>query len=112
MVDWTALEAKCDQRLHKLSKLPLSVFGRGFASAAYAVSPMLYLAEHMGAPPSAVLQRIGHHVAALVDHRADPLAPPPAARYSLALPRTFSRALTARVESECSLSRSTSLHGR
>ena len=73
VVDWAALEAKCVQRLHKLGVLPLSAFGRGFASAAYAVSSMLYLAEYMGAPPSAVLQRIGRHLAATVDHRADPL---------------------------------------
>ena len=75
VVDWPPLVNKFHQRLQKLGKLPLTVFGRGFASSAYAVSVLLYQAEYMGAPPAALLRNITSHVAAMVDHKADPLAP-------------------------------------
>ena len=41
-----------------LASLPLSIFGRGIASAAYGVSKLLYHAEFTGHPPPAAGQEL------------------------------------------------------
>ena len=50
---WTARLATVQGAYTKLSKLSLSTFGRGFASAAYGISTLLYHAEFAGLPEAA-----------------------------------------------------------
>ena len=71
-VDW---EAKLDKVLDCftfISTLPLSTFGRGFATAAYGVSKLLYAAEFAGMPPPAVVQKLDTATAKLVDRQQSP----------------------------------------
>jgi hypothetical protein len=74
VVDW---QARVDAVLTKftyISKLPLSAFGRGFASAGYGVSKLLYAAEFAGLPPPALITQLERAVAKLVDRKMAPAA--------------------------------------
>lgn len=71
-VDWEARITKVLGVLGYLSRLPLSVFGRAFASAGYGVSKLLYCAEFVGMPPATQLQRLTSAMAKLVDRKLAP----------------------------------------
>lgn len=60
----------CYARIASLPKL--SVFGRGFASAAYGVSKLLYHAEFAGHPPDDTLQQLARFTAKVVDRGQAP----------------------------------------
>ena len=47
---WTSRMAKVTKCYTRLAKLPLSVFGRGFAASAYGIGKLLYHAEFAGLP--------------------------------------------------------------
>ena len=51
--DWPGLLAQVEECFTKLSRLRLSAFGRGFSSAAYGISTLLFHAEYAGFPPAA-----------------------------------------------------------
>ena len=61
---------RCYTRLASLPRI--SVFGRGFASAAYGVSKVLYHAEFTGHPPVAVTQELERITAKVVERRLAP----------------------------------------
>lgn len=74
VVDW---QARIDSVLSKLtfiSRLPLSAFGRAFASAGYGVSKLLYAAEFAGLPPSPLITKLEKAVAKVVDRKMAPAA--------------------------------------
>jgi hypothetical protein len=76
--DWEGLQAGVEGSFARVASLRrLSVFGRGFASAAYGVSRLLYHAEFAGHPPSVVLAELDRAMARLVDGG---LPPRPVAR--------------------------------
>ena len=82
--DWPALLEGVKGCYARLARMPcLSVFGRGFASAAYGVSKVLYHAEFTGHPPPAALAEL-HRVTAKVVERG--LAPADATRRFAGLP--------------------------
>ncbi|KAL4433791.1 hypothetical protein ABPG75_000232, partial [Micractinium tetrahymenae] len=60
----------CYSRIASIPKL--SVFGRGFASAAYGISKLLYHAEFAGHPPDDVLQQLTRFTAKVVDRGQAP----------------------------------------
>ena len=64
---WPELLEGVRNRYDRIASLSLSVFGRGFASAAYGVSTVLYHAEFAGPPPRAVLDELTSLTAMLVD---------------------------------------------
>jgi hypothetical protein len=70
--DWPGLLAKVEKAYSFLSRLKLSHFGRGFASAGYGLSKILYAAEFVGLPPADVLQRLDCITAKLVDRGLPP----------------------------------------
>lgn len=70
--DWPAVMEGVEGCYARASSLPLSVFGRGFASAAYGVSKLLYHAEFAGHPPATHLDRLDRITAKLVDRGAAP----------------------------------------
>lgn len=71
--DWPALLEGVKGCYARLARLPkLSVFGRGFASAAYGVSKMLYHAEFAGCPPPAVVSELDSTTAKVVERRLAP----------------------------------------
>jgi hypothetical protein len=72
VVDWEGKLDKVLKCFRFISTLPLSTFGRGFASAAYGVSKLLYAAEFAGMPPPAVVQRLDSATAKLVDRQQSP----------------------------------------
>ena len=69
---WEQRVVAVENTYSKLAKLPLSIFGRGFASAAYGISQFLYHAEHGGLPPAAMLRRLRLVTAKLVDRGRAP----------------------------------------
>ena len=69
---WPALMEGVHASYTKLATLPLSVFGRGIASAAYGVSKILYHAEFTGHPPAAAAQDLERWTARVVDRKAPP----------------------------------------
>jgi hypothetical protein len=74
VVDW---QARVDAVLSKfafISRLPLSMFGRAFASSGYGISKLLYAAEFGGLPPAALLDRLEAATAKLVDRKMAPAA--------------------------------------
>lgn len=74
--DWAGLQATVEGSFARVASLRrLSVFGRGFASAAYGVSRMLYHAEFAGHPPPAVLAELDRATARLVDGGLPPRPP-------------------------------------
>jgi exonuclease III len=74
VVDW---QARLDAVLSKfafISRLPLSLFGRAFASSGYGISKLLYAAEFGGLPPAGLLDRLQAATAKLVDRKMAPAA--------------------------------------
>lgn len=71
---WAGLLGRVEAVYAKISTLGLSVFGRGFASAAYGVPKLLYHAEFLGSPPPAVAARLQCITAKLVDRGLAPAA--------------------------------------
>lgn len=70
--DWPGLLAKVQKAYTFISKLHLSNFGRGFASAGYGMSKILYAAEFVGLPPADVLAELDRITAKLVDKGMSP----------------------------------------
>ena len=69
---WADRLAGVEAAFTRVSRLGLSLFGRGFASAAYGVSRLLYFAEFLGHPPPAVASRLTTITARLVDRARSP----------------------------------------
>ena len=69
---WAERLAGVEATFTRISSLGLSLFGRGFASAGYGVSRLLYFAEFMGHPPAAVASRLQNITARLVDRARSP----------------------------------------
>ena len=64
---WDGLVDTINACYSKVASLPkLSMFGRGFANAAYGISKALYHAEFTGLPPAAVLQGLDRTTTKLV----------------------------------------------
>ena len=60
------------QRMTKISRMGLSMFGRATAAGAYALQMSTYHMEHSGLPPPEALSRIMSDVAKLVDRALGP----------------------------------------
>jgi len=71
-VDWGPRLQKLEQKLHKISTLPISAFGRAFAASSYALSSILNTAEFAGPPPGSDINMVEQQVAALVDAKRSP----------------------------------------
>ena len=71
---WAERLAGVEGTFARISSLGLSLFGRGFASAGYGVSRLLYFAEFMGHPTATVASRLGAVTARLVDRARPPSA--------------------------------------
>ena len=71
-VEWQPRLERVERCYGKLAAMHLSAFGRGFGSAAYGVSQLLYHAEYAGLPPQPILQRLERVTAALVDRGLAP----------------------------------------
>jgi exonuclease III len=71
-VDWQSRMHGVEIKYASIAKLPLSVFGRGFASASYGVSKLLYHAEFAGMPPPAIIAQLEKFTAKLVDRAQAP----------------------------------------
>lgn len=69
---WAELADRVEAVYGRAARLGLSVFGRGFASAGYGVSKLLYHAEFLGHPPPAVARRLTRATARLVDRAQGP----------------------------------------
>ena len=70
--DWDGLLSQIKKSYTFLSRPPLSVFGRGVASASYGISKLLYAAEFVGMPPPAIIQELNKITAKLVDRGMAP----------------------------------------
>jgi hypothetical protein len=71
-VTWGSRLLKVQQRLHKISSLGISAFGRAFAASSYAVFSLLYAAEFSGLPKVPELMKVERQVSALVDAKRSP----------------------------------------
>jgi hypothetical protein len=71
---WRERLAGVYTRYDKLSRMPLSVFGRGFGAVGYGISRLLYQMEFMGLPPGALLDELMLRTARLVDRSRSPTA--------------------------------------
>lgn len=71
-VDWDGLLAKVKKAYTFISKPPLSIFGRGCASASYGISKLLYAAEFAGKPPPGIMEELHRLTAKLVDRGLAP----------------------------------------
>lgn len=71
---WPALVTEVERGYTRLANLPrtFSIFGRGFATAAYGVSKLLYHAEFAGHPPAAHLARLSSVTAKVVERGLAP----------------------------------------
>ena len=69
--DWPTLVGGVERCYGRLACRGMSVFGRGFASAAYGMSKILYHAEFDDPPPTATLTRL-HKITAKVVDRCEP----------------------------------------
>ena len=72
-VDWEALLKAVGSSFDKLSRLPMSMFGRALAAAGYGISKLLYHAE-FSEMPDAVMERLYKMAAKLVDRGLAPAA--------------------------------------
>jgi hypothetical protein len=72
VVDWPTLVKQVDGCFTRLARMKLSAFGRGFGSAAYGVSQLLYQAEFTGLPPPDVTSWLNTKTANLVDRGKAP----------------------------------------
>jgi hypothetical protein len=75
VVDWQTRVEAVLSKFASLSRLPLSLFGRAFASSGYGISKLLYAAEFGGFPPAALLDRLQAATTKLVDRHMAPSAP-------------------------------------
>ena len=75
---WQAPLDRTTAALGLIAKLPLSVFGRATAAFSYALSSLLFYAEHNGLPPD-ILQQLQRATYNLVDRGLPP--PPPGGTY-------------------------------
>lgn len=71
---WQERMDQVEARYDKISRLPLSAFGRGLSASGYGCSKLLFHMEFMGLPPAALLERLLAKTAALVDRRKPPTA--------------------------------------
>ena len=71
-LDWEATKSRLFDSFDRISRFPLTVFGRGMASSAYGASRILYQAEFAALPPMAVTQAIDQATARLVDRKLPP----------------------------------------
>ncbi len=60
----------------RIVKLPLSAFGRATAVSAYALSRVLYRTEFADLPTNQELRQLQRDLSSVVEHAADPCAPP------------------------------------
>jgi exonuclease III len=69
-VEWEGRLAQVHSKFAKISRLTksLSIFGRGFATAAYGVSPLLYNAEFGGMPPPASLEALSKATSRVINY--------------------------------------------
>ena len=74
---WAARLSTVEKCFTKLTKLHLSAFGRGFSSAAYGLSQVLYHAEFDGIPPD-VASHLSRITTKLVDRNRAPASAQPA----------------------------------
>ena len=72
VVDWPALVKQVEGCFTRLARMKLTAFGRGFGSAAYGVSQLLYQAEFTGLPPPSVTSWLHSKTAQLVDRGKAP----------------------------------------
>ena len=70
--DWDALWQTVKGKLTSIASLPLSMFGRAFASSGYGLSKLLYTAEFVGEPPQRVLAAMLDAIAKVVDRGQAP----------------------------------------
>jgi hypothetical protein len=75
VVDWQARVEAVLSKFAFISRLPISLFGRAFASSGYGISKLLYAAEFGGFPPPALLDRLQAATSKLVDRKMAPAAP-------------------------------------
>jgi hypothetical protein len=86
---WDESLAKIEVCYRRASRVQLSAFGRGFASAAYGVSRLLHAAEYAGLP-AATAAALQTATGALVDRDEPPGAPQPRDDASETRPKSFS----------------------
>ena len=72
---WDSAFARLWQAFNRIARARLSIFGRGFASAAYGTSALLYRAEHSDALPKRLLTRLVKATAKLVERGQPPADP-------------------------------------
>jgi exonuclease III len=70
---WQDRMQRVYDRYDKLSRLPLSMFGRAYGASGYGLSRLLFHMEFMGLPPHDQLVELVRHTAALVDGAVSPL---------------------------------------
>jgi hypothetical protein len=73
-VDWARQVAGVLDRYDKISRLPLSMFGRAFAASGYGDSKLSYVAQFVDVPDEGVLQQLRAAAAKLVDRAQGPAA--------------------------------------
>ena len=71
-VDWHGKLEAVMRVYDFIGRLPLSCFGRGFASASYGISKLLYAAEFAGMPPVDIMAQLETATAKLVDRGLSP----------------------------------------
>ena len=72
---WRAALQAAKQRMHRVTIIPLSAFGRCAAVSAYALQLNTYHWEHGGLPPGGVATQLEAWAAAAGDRRASPMQP-------------------------------------
>ena len=71
--EWDKIFAGLWPAFDRIARARLSIFGRGFATAAYGTSTMLYRAEHCDALPQRHLARLATTTARLVERGQSPM---------------------------------------
>lgn len=71
---WEPKISAAKEKLGRLSRLPLSRFGRGMGASTYALSPFLFHAEFVGIPPEQDITELQRMLAWLVDRNMQPRA--------------------------------------
>ena len=73
--DWQKRLEVAYQRMQRLSRFPLSTFGRATAATAYGLQTVTWHMEHGGPPPRSILEEIERLTARLVDRKQGPQDP-------------------------------------
>jgi len=73
--DWPKLLEVAYKRMQRLSRFPLSAFGRATAASAYGLQTVTWHMEHGGPPPDATLEHVERLTARLVDRQQGPEDP-------------------------------------